>query len=303
MRGGGTGSNIKYPSPSLVVMDATTFFLTYPQADIPHEQLFAKLQSIKPVVWARLARERHEDGNWHSHAIVRFGARVRARTDMRMFDCNGHHPNIQVPRRVCDVLQYCAKDGDYVDHGPVPEHKNLFDQVVAAAKARDRDAFDRCAMKGRLSFQWAEHLWRRHATSSGTILEGSGGTECMQLRDLQLPDKPIVLVGPSGCGKTSWALRVSPKPALLCSHMDDLKRLSPEHCSIIFDDMDFKHLPRPTQIYLCDADVDRSIHCRHSTAMIPKGITKIFTANEYPFIDDEAISRRITVYKIISWAI
>lgn len=284
-------------------MDATTFFLTYPQADIPHATLLAALANIKPIVWARVAREQHADGNMHSHAIVRFGARVRTRNDMRIFDVAGHHPNIQVPRRISDVLQYCAKGGDYQDQGPVPESTNVYDQVVSAAKSRDRDAFDRCAMEGRLSFQWAEHIWRRHATCTGTVHEGSGGIECLQLQGLQLPDKPIVLIGPSGCGKTSWALRVCPKPALLCSHMDDLKRLNPEHKSIIFDDMDFKHLPRPTQIYLVDSDVDRSIHCRHATALIPKNTPKIFTANEFPFIDDEAIARRISVYKIITWAI
>lgn len=298
------GAGVKLiPALPVSSMDATTFFLTYPQADIPHEVLHAKLVSIKPVVWARLARERHADGNWHSHVIVRFGARVRTRSDMRIFDCNGHHPNIQIPRRIADVLQYCAKDGDYMDFGPVPESRALYDQVVNAAKARDRDAFDRCAMEGKLSFQWAEHLWRRHATCAGTIHEGGGGTECMQLQALQLPDKPIVLVGPSGCGKTTWALRVCPKPALLCSHMDDLKRFSPEHRCIIFDDMDFKHLPRPTQIYLVDQDCDRSIHCRHATAMIPKATPKIFTSNEFPFIDDEAIRRRISIFNIISWAV
>jgi hypothetical protein len=284
-------------------MDATTFFLTYPQADIEHARLIEHLQSIKPVVWARVARERHEDGNWHSHCIVRFGARVRTRSNMRLFDVNGHHPNIQVPRRIGDVLKYCAKDGDYIDHGPVPGSENVYDTMVAAARCCDRDALDRCAVENKLSLQWANHLWTRHSNSNGTILEAGGGTECLQLQGLQLSDKPIVLIGPSGCGKTSWALRVSPKPALLCSHMDDLKRLTSEHKSIIFDDMDFKHLPRPTQIYICDTDCDRSIHCRNTTAMIPKNTNKIFTSNEYPFIDDDAIKRRITVYKIITWAV
>lgn len=284
-------------------MDATTFFLTYPQADIPHATLYSHLCGIKPVVWARLAREQHADGNWHSHALVRFGARVKTRSNMRLFDCNGHHPNIQVPRRIRDVLEYCAKGGDFIDHGPVPEEQNLFDAVVNAAKSRDRDAFDRCALEGKLSYMWAEHLWRRHATCTGTVRDASAGTECMQLQGLQLPDKPIVVVGPSGCGKTSWALRVCPKPALLCSHMDDLKRLNPDHKCIIFDDMDFKHLPRPTQIYIVDTDCDRSIHCRHATAMIPKGTPKIFTCNEYPFIDDDAIKRRIKIFKILTWAV
>lgn len=285
-------------------MDAVTFFLTYPQADIANDDLYAHLNNIKPVVWARVAREKHEDGNWHSHCIVRFGSRVRTRSNARIFDYNGHHPNMQCPRSIKQVLQYCSKDGDYKDYGPVPGSEKLYDAMVEAAKSGDRDAVDRCALENKLSLQWANHIWSRHANSIGTVLEAGAGTECLQLQGLQLTDKPTVLIGPSGCGKTTWAQRVCPKPALFCSHIDDLKRLEPGyHKSIIFDDMDFAHLPRPTQIYICDNDCDRSIHCRNTNAWIPKGITKIFTCNSFPFIDDEAIQRRIHIVKIISWAV
>lgn len=110
-------------------------------------------------------------------------------------------------------------------------------------------------------------------------------------------DKTEVIVGDSGIGKTQYALAHFEKP-LLVSHIDDLRDFKPEeHDGIVFDDMDFHHCPRTAQIHLVDKDQMRSIHCRYSTASIPKNTKKIFTCNEngFPFIEDEAIQRRINV--------
>lgn len=282
-------------------MDATTFFLTYPRSSFDHNEMHEFLQSIKPVVWARVATEHHEDGEEHMHIAVRFGARVRARTDVRLFDYKGRHPNIQSARNIAKVLQYCAKEGNYSDYGQLPGTENVYDVLRDHAQGGDRDGFDKCAMAHRVSFQWAEHIWKRHGTCNTTIHDASPGTECMQLQTLQLSDTVTCVVGPSGCGKSTWATRVAPKPALWVTHLDDLKKLTKEHKSIIFDDMDFAHLPRTTQIYLVDTHHDRTIHCRNTNAVIPKGITKIFTANSKPFIDDEAVNRRIKYYNIISF--
>lgn len=283
-------------------MDATTFFLTYAQSDFTNEYLLQHLQSIKPVVWARVARERHADGSPHSHAIVRFGARVKTRSNMGLFDLDGRHPNIQVPRGIKTVLEYCAKGGDYLDHGALPaEPGAVYDLLADHARRCDRDTFDKCALAARISFQWASHIWARF-TADTDILEAGEGIECLQLQSLQVSDRATIVVGPSGCGKTSWAKRVSNKPALWCTHLDDLKKLRPDHKCIIFDDMEFSHLPRSTQIFLVDNE-KRSIHCRHCTAHIPAGIQKIFTCNSRCFIHDEAIDRRVRVFNIVSFTV
>lgn len=110
--------------------------------------------------------------------------------------------------------------------------------------------------------------------------------------------KSNVVMGPSGCGKTEFALAHF-NNALFVTHMDDLLRFNPGvHDGIIFDDMDFKHMPRTSQIHLTDWNQDRSIHCRYSVARIPKETKKIFTCNEYCFSDDPAISRRVTVTEV-----
>jgi len=109
--------------------------------------------------------------------------------------------------------------------------------------------------------------------------------------------KSLVIEGTTGTGKTTWARVYAPKPALWVTHLDDLKKLNHEHKSIIFDDMDFKHMPRSTQLYLVDRYQSRSIHVRYGTVMLPKDIHRVFTCNQYPFIDDPAIERRVFLLK------
>lgn len=107
-----------------------------------------------------------------------------------------------------------------------------------------------------------------------------------------------VLYGRPGCGKTQFALSHFESP-LFVNHIDDLKNFKPSiHDGIVFDDMDFKHMPRTAQIHLVDNDNTRSIHCRYETVTIPKHTKKIFVANSYPFIDDSAISRRVNVTEV-----
>lgn len=285
-------------------MDATTFFLTYPRCNLGHEQLHDALKLIKPVVWARVAQEQHEDGGLHLHVCIRYGARVRTRSDARIFDVMGFHPNIQVPRKLKDVLEYCGKAGNFRDFGPVPSTACIYDTLLQEAKSRNREEFDRVALANRVSLQWALHIWAVATQATNDVVEPGQGHMCLQLQGLQLPAGSTAVIGPSGCGKSTWAKSVAPKPALWVSHMDDLcKYRVGHHQSIIFDDMDFKHMPRVAQIHITDQTDVRSLHVRYRTVTIPAGVTKIFTGNEKMFSDDEAINRRVHYINIISFAI
>jgi len=286
-------------------MDATTFFLTYPRSEFQHEHVHAFLQSVKPVVWARVATELHEDGEPHCHVAVKFGARVKTRSNHRIFDLDGRHPNIQVTRRIKNVLEYVSKGGNFTDFGTVPGEQETLDGVYELSRGVDREAFDRAALANRMSYQWACHIWNMgHAVDTLSVHESGGGTECMQLLALPVPDRTAVVIGPSGCGKTSWAKRLCEKPALFVTHIDDLKSFdASKHKSIIFDDMDFSHWPRTAQIHIVDQDDVRSINVKHGKVTLPAKLQKIFTANSMPFIQDPAIERRIKVYNIVSLVI
>lgn len=205
------------------------------------------------------------------------------------------------------MLEYVSKGGHFTDFGPVPGCKKTLDEVYELAKGDDREAFDRAALDLKLSFQWASHIWAMgHANHDSDIREPGPGVECLQLLAMPLPDKSTIVIGPPGCGKTTWALRVCPKPALLVGHKDDLKQFDRNrHKSIIFDDCNFEHWPPTAQIHIVDQDLPRSIDVKHGKVTIPKNTVKIFTANRYPFLNDDsyeakAIKRRTKLIEVES---
>lgn len=87
---------------------------------------------------------------------------------------------------------------------------------------------------------------------------------------------------------------------LVVSHMDQLSEYSPDkHAGILFDDMDFKHMPRSAQIHIADYDQDRAIHVRYTCAVIPAGTLKVCTSNYRDvFLEDSAIQRRCRYFDL-----
>lgn len=123
---------------------------------------------------------------------------------------------------------------------------------------------------------------------------------------LDVSSKAIFLSGVSNSGKTQWALAHFKNP-LLVSHMDQLKRLGPDHDGIVFDDMAFNHWPPESVIHLLDMECERALHVRYGTVTIPAYTKKIFTSNKkniFTAIDVEveqfnAIERRYKRVDII----
>lgn len=284
--------------------DAKHFFLTYPQADgiQSKEELMEFLQEKRPSAhYICVAQERHQDGNTHYHAVISHQRRFNCRDD-RFFDFKGQHPNIQACKHLGKSINYCQKDGDFVEFGELPESsKSIHDQCYDM----ERHEWEEYCIKHNIGWNFCESIWRRcHPdNSSFTIVEdtkfGAIGPALSEFTYNNW-ERALVLIGPTGCGKTSWAIKEAPKPALLVSHLDRLaKSYDPNvHKSIIFDDMVFKHMPVQAQIHLVDFHMPRDIHCRYRVASIPAGVPKIFTCNERPFEQHPAVERRIRVYQI-----
>lgn len=191
--------------------------------------------------------------------------------------------------------------------GTSPHQKNK-QSVLEVCKSYDlKIQWIEFCIEQKISYPYMDAIWKYcHADNSCTITEESPKNDTMLrcLKEFDWADdslKSLVIVGPPGCGKTNWAKIRAKKPALFVTHLDRLKELDVAfHKSIIFDDMEFTHMPRTSQIHLVDRENPRDIHVRYSVAFIPAGIQKIFTANQYPFSEDPAIQRRIRLFNVIN---
>lgn len=170
--------------------------------------------------------------------------------------------------------------------------EELSNLVKSGASLREvADAFPSQYMRYHKGIEALSKLYKKTSEKSEFFLEDC--CEWIRLPYCDWVEDPIshVILGDAGCGKTQFALAHF-ENALMVSHMDDLLNFNEDNDGIVFDDMDFKHMPRTAQIHILDWDNTRSIHCRYRTATIPKHTKKIFTCNEYPFVFDAAIKRR-----------
>jgi len=117
--------------------------------------------------------------------------------------------------------------------------------------------------------------------------------------------KATLVYGPSETGKTSFVLAHFKNP-LIISHVDALRKLSPENDAIVFDDLSFSHWPPEGVIQLLDMDIDRDVHIRYGYATLPAGTLRVFTHNikdifykpDCPEEQKKAIDRRLEVIHV-----
>lgn len=201
---------------------------------------------------------------------------------------------------------YCSKDGKVTEFG----------EMGSQGSRKDMRAIQEMIENGATDLEIArEHFgtwsrmrgaiqeYRRMLNPRRIVMKHSL-QEFSAWKDIVFPEdeKVTIFWGESGIGKTSFCKALYPG-ALMVSHMDDLRHFkSDEHTAIIFDDMDFKHFPRNSQIHIVDSDDDRSIHCRYDCAFIPAGTRKLFTTNENGGnifdLKDAAIKRRVKVREL-----
>jgi len=238
-----------------------------------------------------VSKELHESGKKHFHAYVHYDDKLDTQ-DQRFFDLAGVHPNIINPG--AGWIAYCKKDKEYITNIEV----NPFTAALALETVDDAIDF----------------LWKKRPQCMA--MNGDRIEKNVTKRMRTLPPKPgnflgpwqwpmleniesVILIGESNIGKTQFAKAHFNNP-LFVSHMDRLRDFDAGvHDGIIFDDMDFTHLPRTSQIHITDWDEDRDIHARYGVAKIPANTRKIFTCNTMCVDEhDKAIARRITVVNL-----
>lgn len=282
-------------------INARNYFLTYPQcAELPENLLSWLVDQNETLLTCHVVQETHESGDFHLHALLRFEKKKDIR-NAAFFDFNGSHPNIQACKNVGKSLSYLKKEGElhsYSANDSDEETAQYADPEDYSSKA----AFLRQCLDDNVPYGYAQAFWNcaqkvdKHIYDN-TRINGSIIDSELLFRE-PIPSKTTVVIGDTGVGKTTWALTKAAKPALLCSHVEDLKSITEETQAIIFDDMDFHHWPRSTQIHLVDTDLPRTINVRYGVVHLPAHIQKIFTANSRPFLDDPAINRRIHLIQL-----
>ena len=81
--------------------------------------------------------------------------------------------------------------------------------------------------------------------------------------------KVLVLTGKSGAGKTELALALDPcDKNLLVRDTDDLRKLSPAHTKIVFDDFNLAKWNAEDVIHVLDVSRVTSVRCRYETVRI-----------------------------------
>lgn len=91
---------------------AKNFLITYPQCPLERQQLLDHINTCfpeRPTEYI-IARERHEDTNFHLHAYIRYDGPDFNVEHNRWLDIQGYHPNIQYVRFPSKAKQYCLKE-------------------------------------------------------------------------------------------------------------------------------------------------------------------------------------------------
>ncbi|WOF76324.1 RepA [Bothriochloa barbinodis associated virus] len=146
-------------------------FLTYPRCSLHPAEVYQYLKKKCKKYCPKfiyVAREAHEDGEYHLHALVQCTKFLRTRSP-RFFDIASHHPNAQAARDPAKALDYCMKNPlEFHKHGTFLPQKP---RTPKASTEASKDAKMKCIIDSATSkaeylsmvrkafpFEWAVRL-------------------------------------------------------------------------------------------------------------------------------------------------
>lgn len=127
----------------IFTFDGQLAFLTYPNSgELTKERLADSLRALGASKF-RIARELHESGQPHLHAVVYWAKRKRLR-GATCLDVDGKHPNIQPVRDLGASLEYLEKSDDQpldsdppLSAGDVGGSESKWGYIIGAGDARE----------------------------------------------------------------------------------------------------------------------------------------------------------------------
>lgn len=214
-------------------------FLTWPQVVPADEEvdltmwktiLLAQLVAINTeticVDSGIIAKEKHEDGNWHVHAWIHFkgipnGSKIRV--PHRLLDMYGKHGNYQGARSDANVQKYCIKDGDYIFWGMTDpkqrqdcrkRHINLIiADILTGTKSLEQAIQERPSLllqldKLQMNLDLMKSLTAKRKEGqmpSLIFIEGPAGVGKSTIaHSLTLPEETFLVPLPSSKGSSWW---------------------------------------------------------------------------------------------------
>nr|ACS36704.1 AC1 protein [Tomato yellow leaf curl Guangdong virus] len=306
------------PPPKKFIINAKSYFLTYPHCSLSKEEALSQLLALSTPtnkLFIRICRELHEDGTPHLHILIQFEGKFKCQNN-RFFDLisptrsTHFHPNIQSAKSSTDVKSYMEKDGDVLDHGVFQIDgrsarggcQSANDAYAEAINSGSKDAaLNILREKAPKDFVLQFHnltnnldriftppleVYISHFLSSSFDQVPEELEEWVSENVMNAAARPwrpnsIVIEGESRTGKTMWARSLGPHN-YLCGHLD----LSPKVYSNdawynVIDDVDPHYLKHFKEFM--GAQRDWQSNTKYGKPIqIKGGIPSIFLCNPGP---------------------
>lgn len=105
--------------PNLLRLRGKCFILTFPQCAVEKELALKRITENnwqKPIDFAIVSQEKHQSGDLHLHAVVKFQEAIDVRKSDYFDFISQKHGNYQASRSVTGSVQYVTKYGNYVTY-------------------------------------------------------------------------------------------------------------------------------------------------------------------------------------------
>ena len=285
-----------------------TFSALYTDELTQKQAVIDAMQQKKPELVLKfycLGREKHTepaDVNRpdHVHIVLEYPSQLRT-TNRAFFNLRGRGDRVLIPyvlgvgntqADILNVRQYVLKDGDILAR--LPPGFEVFDRdaVEQPWAVRVRDECDSTQTALSLLLKEYPYEFLTLGTRIKPMLalmfpecadpkyERTDFITWFDLPALHTSGKVLVLTGKSGTGKTELAIALEPRgKTLLVRDTDDLRRLSPAHTKIVFDDFNLSTWSPEDAIHLLDVAHATSVRCRYETVRIQPWVARVFTSN------------------------